>query len=101
MRRHYRPMTAAQHDARADRRRAEAEAAGLPIRDDGDARSDVTLDLRGAFGPLLIWRPCRGKLAGRLIDAGTGDVICRASIKEALHAAADRLPRMMAPRSVW
>ena len=46
MRRHYRPMSQAARDARAERKRAEAEARGEPMRDDADCRRPCVLDLR-------------------------------------------------------
>lgn len=98
MRRHYRLMTAATRDARADRKRSEAEARGEPIRDDSDFRRPCVLDLRGAGGPLLTLEPVRGKVAWRARDE-TGAVVHRAAIKSLLHEVADDMTRMMSFRS--
>ena len=94
--RHYRPMSAASRDARADRKRAEAEARGEPIRTDADFRSACTLDLRGAGGPLLTLYPVRGKIAWRAVDA-EGRTVQRAAIKTLLHLIGAELARMQSP----
>lgn len=98
MRRHYKPMSAAAKDARADRRRADAEAAGEPERTDADFRSACVLDLRGAGGPALTLLPVRGKVAWRAVDE-SGAVVGRAAIKALLHLVADDLTRMQSFRS--
>lgn len=93
MRRHYRPMTPAARDARADRRRAEAEAAGIPMRDDTDFRRPCVIDLRGAGGPLLMLEPVPRKVAWRARNE-SGAVVRRAAIKTLLHQVADDMTRM-------
>ena len=87
-------------DARADAKRAAAEAVGLPMREDNDLRGDVPLDLRGVFWRNLVWKRVHGQLAGKIVDLDTGEVLHRASIKEALHWIADRIPRTLAPWSL-
>lgn len=52
-------------DARADAKRAAAEAAGIPVRDDADCRAPITLDLSCVGGDCLMLEPCRGKVAWR------------------------------------
>lgn len=88
MRRHYKRRSSAYLDAKVELR---------PLRDDADFRTDVELDLRGAGGPHLLFKPCRGKIAWKQIDAGTGQVLDRGSIKELLHRVADNLTRMQSP----
>lgn len=90
-------MTKAQHDARAERKRADAEAAGIPPRDDADFRTSCIVDLRGAGGPLLTLEPRRGYVAWRARDE-TGAVVDCAALKQLLRGIADRLPRMMSMR---
>ncbi len=96
MARHYKPMSAAGRDARADRKRAEAEARGEPVRTDEDFRTICTLDLRGAGGPLLTLEPRRGYVSWRARDEAGAVVDC-AAIKQLLHGVADRLTRMQSP----
>lgn len=86
-------MSPAARDARADRKRAEAEAAGVPARDDADFRRPCVLDLRGAGGPLLTLEPVPRKVAWRA-RAEDGRVVKRAAIKALLHEVADDMARM-------
>lgn len=99
MRRHYRPMSQSARDARAERKRAEAEARGEPMRDDADCRRPCVLDLRGAGGPLLTLEPIPRKHAWRA-RTDDGAVVARGAIKTLLHGQADALARMLAPMSV-
>lgn len=98
MRRHYKPMSPVARDARADRKRAEAEAAGIPMRDDADFRRPCMLDLRGAGGPLLTLEPVPRKVAWRA-RSEDGRVVKRAAIKALLHDVADDMTRMRSFRS--
>mgnify|MGYP000352448458 CR=1 FL=1 len=88
--RYYKPRSAAAIDAKAELR---------PSPHDTDFRTDVLLDLRGAGGPNLLFKPCRGRIAWKQLDADTGKVLDRGSIKELLHRVADALPRMQSPRN--
>ena len=90
MARYYKPRSAASIDAKAELR---------PSPHDTDFRTDVLLDLRGAGGPNLLFKPCRGRIAWKQLDADTGKVLDRGSIKELLHRVADALPRMQSPRN--
>lgn len=96
MRRHYKPRSAAQRDAAAEERRANALAQGLPERVDEDFRTDCFIDLRGAGGPLLVLQPRRGYVAWRVVE--NGKVIDCAAIKTALHRIGDRMVRIRSPR---
>lgn len=87
-------------DARADAKRAAAEAAGIPMRDDTDCRSPIALDLSRVGGDALVLEPCRGKVAWRARRIDTGEVVARAALKALLHCIADRLPRMLAERNL-
>ena len=98
MRRHYRPMSPAARDALAERKRSEAESAGIPMRDDADCRRPCVIDLRGAGGPLLTLEPVPRKVAWRARD-DSGAVVKRAAIKSLLHSVADDMARMLSFRS--
>jgi hypothetical protein len=87
-------------DARADATRAAAEAAGIPVREDVDERTDGVIDLRGLGGPHLIVRPARGKIAVRALDPETMAQVQRCSLKQLLHWLGDKTPRTLAPGSV-
>jgi len=93
--RHYRPMSQAARDARAEAKRA----AGDPMRTDDDFRSAIVLDLRGGHGPNLVLEPRRGYIAWRARDADTGKVVAVASLKQLLHQIADELTPMQSPKT--
>lgn len=87
-------------DARADAKRAAAEAAGMPVREDADQRTDGVIDLRGLGGPCLVIKPVHGKIAVRALDPKTMAQVQRCSLKQLLHWIADRIPRTLAPGSL-
>lgn len=91
-------MTVAEHDARADARRAAAEAAGIPIRGDADRRTDGVIDLVGLGGPHLIIRPDRGRIAVLALDPETLAPVRRCSLKQLLHWLGDKTPPLLSPR---
>ena len=91
-------MSPAARDAQGEQKRAEAEAAGIPVRDDTDFRRPCVLDLRGAGGPLLTLEPVPRKVAWRA-RAEDGRVVKRAAIKTLLHDVADDMTRMQSFRS--
>lgn len=99
MRRHYKPLIPAARDARAEQKRAAAEAAGIPVRTDADCRVPIALDLRFVGGPELILEPRRGYVSWRARDVATGQVVACAALKQLLHGIADDLPRMLAARN--
>jgi hypothetical protein len=94
----YRYMSPAARDARAEGRRAAAEADGIPLRDDADCRSPIELDLSHVGGRRYILEPRRGYLSWRVRDAESGQVLHCAALKQALHWIADEMPRMMSAR---
>ncbi len=96
MRRHYKPMSQSARDASADRKRAEAEARGEPIRTDDDCRVPIELDLSCVGGERMTLRPVRGKHAWQAWSA-EGRMLRRAALKSLLVWASDSLPRMQAP----
>ena len=85
---------------RAAEQRAQAERdAGIPDRTDTDIRQPFDLLLRAAGWRDLRIEPRRGYVAWRAVDAGTGEVLHAAALKELLHWIADQLPRMIAARN--
>lgn len=90
----YSYMPPARRDARAEAKRAAAEAAGIPMRTDDDARQPIHIDLTCAGGDCLVVEPIRGRLLKwRARKMDTGEVIGRGALKTVLHALADKLPR--------
>lgn len=94
----YRHATAAERDARAERRRAAAEAAGIPPRTDDDRRQPLSIDLTGAGGPCLRLEPIPMRCAWRARDTGTGTIVARGALKAILHSIADAMPRPIGRR---
>ena len=93
MPRHYRLMSSAARDARAEA----LTAAGVPVRVDEDFRTTCAIDLRGCGGPLYTLEPRRGYVAWRVV---TGDkVVYCASLKQCLHWVADQQARCSAMRN--
>jgi hypothetical protein len=92
MARHYRLMSFAARDARAEAERA----AGIPDRISEDFRTSCTIDLRGSGGPLYVLEPRRGYVAWRVV--ADGKVQHCASLKQCLHWIADQQERCMAMR---
>jgi hypothetical protein len=78
--------------------KAQAERdAGIPDREPAtDLRQPIDLDLRTWGGPHLRIVPRLGYIAGRAVDAATGEVKDRAALKTLLHRIADQLPRTAA-----
>ncbi len=93
MTRHYRPMSSAARDARAEAQRE----AGIPDRMDLDHRTACFVDLRGNGGSLYTLEPRRGYVAWRVVDGGS--VVFCGSIKQALHWIADQQARCSAMRN--
>ena len=69
------------------------------MRTDEDCRVPIELDLSCVGGERMTLRPVRGKHAWQAWSAD-GRLLHRAALKEMLHWAADKLPRMLAPGSV-
>ena len=92
MTRHYRLMSAASRDARAEAERA----AGIPDRVGDDYRTACAVDLRGSCGPLYTLEPRHGYVAWRVLDGGK--VVFVGSIKQSLHWIADQQARCSAFR---
>ncbi len=93
MTRHYRLMSSAARDARAEA----LTAAGVPVRVDEDFRTTCTIDLRGSGGPLYTLEPRRGYVAWRVV--ADGKVVYCASLKQCLHWVADQQARCSAMRN--
>ena len=95
MSRHYARAYRRSHvwDARGEAKRAAAEAAGILIRTDDDARQPICLDLSGVGGKRLIIEPRRGHLLQWRVVDEFGTTLQGGALKTVLHAIADALPR--------
>lgn len=94
----YTYMSPASRDARAERRIAQAEALGIPPREDADCRQPIELDLSCVGGERMTLRPIRGRHAWAAWSAD-GRLLRRGALKTLLHWAADELAPMQAPNS--
>ena len=92
MPRHYRIMSSATREHRAEQERL----AGIPDRTDEDRRTECVIDLSGSNGPIYRLVPRRGYVAWRVLESD--HVVFCGSLKQSLHWIADQQARCSAMR---